>query len=41
MIAIVDYGLGYIESVKYALDRLGEASLVTTGPAGPRTSTAC
>jgi glutamine amidotransferase len=29
MIAIVDYGLGNIESVKYALDRLGEESVVT------------
>jgi glutamine amidotransferase len=29
MIAIVDYGLGNIESVKYALDRLGAGSVVT------------
>lgn len=30
MIAIVDYGLGNIESVKYALDRLNQASVVTS-----------
>ena len=29
MIAIVDYGLGNLESVKYALDRLGAASELT------------
>lgn len=29
MIAIVDHGLGNLESVKYALDRLGEASALT------------
>ena len=29
MIAIVDYGLGNLESVKYALDRLGEDSALT------------
>ena len=29
MIAIVDYGLGNLESVKYALDRLGEVSALT------------
>ena len=33
MIAVVDYGLGNIESVKYALDRLGEQSVVTHRPA--------
>ncbi len=32
MIAIVDYGLGNIESVKYALDRLGASSVVTSAP---------
>ena len=30
MIAIVDYGLGNLRSVKYALDRLGEASELTS-----------
>jgi glutamine amidotransferase len=30
MIAIVDYGLGNLKSVKYALDRLGEASALTS-----------
>jgi imidazole glycerol-phosphate synthase subunit HisH len=29
MIAIVDYGLGNLESVKYALDRLGQPSALT------------
>ncbi len=33
MIAIADYGLGNIESVKYALDRLGEEAMVTGGAA--------
>ena len=31
MIAIVDYGLGNLRSVKYALDRLGVASELTSG----------
>lgn len=30
MIAIIDYGLGNIESVKYALDHLNEESVVTS-----------
>jgi glutamine amidotransferase len=33
MIAIVDYGLGNLESVKYALDRLGKDSALTSEPA--------
>ncbi|MHC4715424.1 MAG: imidazole glycerol phosphate synthase subunit HisH [Planctomycetota bacterium] len=33
MIAIIDYGLGNLESVKYALDRLGRASELTSDPA--------
>lgn len=32
MIAIVDYGLGNLRSVKYALDRLGRASELTSDP---------
>jgi glutamine amidotransferase len=32
MIAIVDYGLGNLSSVKYALDRLGERSVLTSDP---------
>jgi len=32
MIAIIDYGLGNLESVKYALDRLGRASELTSDP---------
>ncbi len=32
MIAIVDYGLGNLRSVKYALDRLGVASVLTCQP---------
>jgi len=32
MIAIVDYGLGNLSSVKYALDRLGEPSVLTSDP---------
>jgi glutamine amidotransferase len=34
MIAIIDYGLGNLESVRYALDRLGERSALTSDPAG-------
>ena len=30
MIAIVDYGLGNLKSVKYALDRLGKESALTS-----------
>jgi len=33
MIAIIDYGLGNLESVKYALDRLGVASALTSDAA--------
>jgi glutamine amidotransferase len=33
MIAIVDYGLGNLRSVKYALDRLGVESELTSDPA--------
>jgi len=33
MIAIIDYGLGNLESVRYALDRLGAESLLTSDPA--------
>ena len=33
MIAIIDYGLGNLESVKYALDRLGAPSVLTSDPA--------
>jgi glutamine amidotransferase len=33
MIAIIDYGLGNLESVKYALDRLGVASSLTSDAA--------
>jgi len=32
MIAIIDYGLGNLESVKYALDRLGAESTLTSDP---------
>ncbi len=32
MIAIIDYGLGNLESVKYALDRLGVDSALTSDP---------
>ncbi|HET6427369.1 MAG TPA: imidazole glycerol phosphate synthase subunit HisH [Phycisphaerae bacterium] len=32
MIAIIDYGLGNLESVKYALDRLERASELTSDP---------
>lgn len=32
MIAVIDYGLGNLESVKYALDRLGRASELTRDP---------
>ncbi len=32
MIAIIDYGLGNLESVKYALDRLGVESELTADP---------
>ena len=39
MIAIIDYGLGNLESVKYALDRLGVASELTAD-AGAITSAA-
>jgi len=33
MIAIIDYGLGNLSSVKYALDRLGEPCALTSDPA--------
>lgn len=33
MIAIVDYGLGNLRSVKYALDRLGQPSMLTSAAA--------
>lgn len=32
MIAIIDYGLGNLKSVKYALDRLGKDSILTERP---------